>query len=119
MKLFRLALGLSFAANGLWMLCAPRLWYEILPGVAATGAFNPHFVRDIGAVYALCGAAFVTLAMRADARAYALAGCAFLLAHGAIHVIEVVAGLHDIVHLLRDLPAVLLLPLAASWAAWR
>ncbi len=119
MKWFRLTLGLLFALNGLCMLVVPQQWYDTVPGVAATGAFNAHFVRDIGVAYALCGLAFGLLAVRPDARPYALAGCAFLLAHGGIHVFEVVTGLHDFAHLLVDLPGVLLVPLAACWAAWR
>ena len=119
MQPLRLTLGLLFAANGLWMLFASRHWYGTVPGVVDTGPFNLHFVRDIGAVYVLCGLGFVALRLRTAARPYALAGCAFLLAHGAIHLIEVLLGQHDLAHLIVDAPGVLLAPLLAGWAAWR
>src|SRR5262249_52922948 len=43
--------GLALAANGTFMLVAPSAWYGLVPGVAATGPLNAHFVRDIGAAY--------------------------------------------------------------------
>lgn len=119
MKILRLTLGLLLAANGLAMLIAPGAWYGAVPGVIDTGPFNVHFVRDIGAVYALCGLAFAALLFTATARPYALAGTAFLVAHGAIHVGEVLWGVHDVSQLITDAPGVLLVPLIASWAAWR
>jgi hypothetical protein len=42
--------GIFLAANGLFMLVAPAVWYEFVPGVTDTGFFNQHFVRDIGIV---------------------------------------------------------------------
>jgi hypothetical protein len=95
------------------------MWFATVPGVAETGAFNAHFVRDIGAAYALCGLAFLVLAGHAAARPYAISAVLFLGAHAAIHVGESVAGVHTLGHLLADLPAVVLLPLAAAWAAFR
>ncbi len=49
--------GIGLAANGLVMLGVPAAWYAAVPGVAATGPFNAHFIRDIGIAYLLCGAA--------------------------------------------------------------
>jgi uncharacterized protein YjeT (DUF2065 family) len=119
MQCLRLATGLLFAINGLGMLVVPEVWYEAVPGVIDSGPFNGHFVRDIGAVYALCGLALLAYGLRADARPHARAACAFLLAHGLVHCAEALAGVHELAHFLMDLPGVLLLPLAASWAAWR
>lgn len=119
MKLLRVALGVLLAANGGWMLLDARHWYGAVPGVIDSGPLNLHFVRDIGAVYLLCGLAFLALARHARARPYAIAGCAFLLAHGALHLMEVAMGVHELEHLRADVPGVLLLPLIASWAAWR
>ena len=45
--------GLLLSVNGLFMLIAPQVWYEFVPGVTDTGFFNQHFVRDIGAGYEL------------------------------------------------------------------
>jgi hypothetical protein len=52
-----LLLGAGMAANGLAMLVAGPLWYAAVPGVMATGSFNGHFVKDIGAAYLVAGAA--------------------------------------------------------------
>jgi len=59
--------GLLLAANGFLMLFDPAQWYAMVPGVPETGAFNPHFVRDIGAAYVVAGVAIAWLAR--DARA--------------------------------------------------
>jgi hypothetical protein len=50
-----LILGIGLAANGSMMLAVPSAWYAIMPGVAATGPFNPHFIRDIGVAYSSAG----------------------------------------------------------------
>ncbi|HEY0437704.1 MAG TPA: hypothetical protein VGC92_13770, partial [Phenylobacterium sp.] len=50
-------LALVMAGNGLAMLFAGLWWYGVVPGVTATGPFNPHFVRDIGAAYLVSGTA--------------------------------------------------------------
>ncbi len=52
-----IGLGLLLAANGFLMLADPAQWYAMVPGVPETGPFNPHFVRDIGAVYVVIGVA--------------------------------------------------------------
>ena len=44
-------LGIALAANGFVMLGAPAAWYAAVPGVAATGPFNAHFIRDVGVAY--------------------------------------------------------------------
>ena len=120
MKTLRFVIALLFIANGLWMLSAPLRWFDTVPGVTATGAFNPHFVRDIGAAYVLCGLAFGALVWwTVAARPYALAACAFLLAHAGIHLVEALSGVQGLRHLLIELPAVLVLPVLASWAAAR
>ena len=119
MTILRAGLALTLLANGLWMLLAPRHWYLTLPGVIASGDFNAHFVRDIGAAYSLGGVAFALLCRWPTARPYALAASAFLLAHGAIHIAEGLLGWQTLAHLAADLPGVVLLPLLAFAAAWR
>ena len=59
-------MALLLAANGVAMLFASLAWYDAVPGVPATGPFNPHFVRDIGAIYLACalGPGVVRLAAR-------------------------------------------------------
>ena len=58
-----IGLGLLLAANGLFMLADPASWYAMVPGVPETGPSNPHFVRDIGAVYVVAGGALAVLAL--------------------------------------------------------
>lgn len=117
MRLIHFFLLLVLGGNGLAMLFAPELWYRQVPGVDATGPLNAHFVRDIGAAYLVCGLAFAAVLRHgATARPAAWGACLFLLLHAAIHVVETLSGVHGFAHLLRDLPAVLLLPLLAVWS---
>ena len=44
-------LALALFMNGVAMMGAPLSWYGFVPGVAATGPFNEHFVSDVGAAY--------------------------------------------------------------------
>ncbi|MBK6702872.1 MAG: hypothetical protein IPG56_03225 [Caulobacteraceae bacterium] len=53
-------LGIGGAANGGFMLAAPPLWYDSVPGLAHTGPFNPHFVSDIGVAYVVAGLALLS-----------------------------------------------------------
>lgn len=89
------ALAALFAlGNGLIMLADPFGWYDLIGTVKATGPANAHFIRDIGLAYllsaALLGYAAGHLTLRWGA---GLAGAGWLLAHGLLHVWEVVAGL--------------------------
>jgi hypothetical protein len=120
MTALRMFFAVGFAINGLWMLVAPFNWFTTIPGVVDSGPFNDHFVRDVGIAYALSGVAFAQLARGvAGAQPYAMAGVIFLLAHAGFHLVETLAGVRDIPHLLTDLPGVVLLPLVAAWAARR
>ena len=40
--------AIFLSLNGLFMLIAPLVWYDFVPGVTDTGFFNQHFIRDIG-----------------------------------------------------------------------
>jgi hypothetical protein len=37
--------GIFLSVNGLFMLVAPLMWYDFVPGVTDTGFFNQHFQR--------------------------------------------------------------------------
>jgi hypothetical protein len=80
-------LGLIHIINGLFMLVAPGVWYVMVPGVVMTGAFNAHFIYDIGMAFLASGA---MLAMGArsgrDAAVYACAGATWPVLHALIHV---------------------------------
>ena len=110
--------GLGLAANGLIMLGFPADWYAFVPGVTETGSFNPHFVRDIGAAYAVAGAALVWFALARNARPAAQAGAAFLVLHALVHLWDAAAGREHVHQLLVDLPSVFLPPALAIWIAW-
>jgi hypothetical protein len=111
-------LGFGLAANGLIMLGCPDAWYATVPGVADSGPFNPHFIRDIGAAYLVAGAAFVWFATARGARAAAQAGAAFLALHALIHLWDAAAGREPLHHLLIDLPTIFLPPALAIWIVW-
>jgi hypothetical protein len=91
-KALALLLGLALAANGLWMLVDPGLWYALIPGVPETGPLNPHFVRDIGCAYLVTGIALGGLAFELGSPAAASVGAAFLTLHALVHVADDAAG---------------------------
>jgi hypothetical protein len=111
-------LGLGLAANGLAMLADPADWYAMVPGVIDTGSLNPHFVRDIGAAYLVCGGGLVAFALRPAARSAAQAGAAFLALHAAVHLWDVATGREHAHQLLVDIPTVILPPALALWIVW-
>lgn len=84
-------LGIGGAANGVFMLAAPPLWYDSVPGLAHTGPFNPHFVMDIGVAYLVASLALIARAWRPRYWPAAVAGAAFMCGHAIIHVMDVVA----------------------------
>jgi hypothetical protein len=117
-RIVAVALAVLLGANALAMLAAPLWWYAALPGVRATGPFNPHFVLDIGATYLVVAGALAWFAWRATQGWAALvAATGFLVLHAVIHVAAAIAGPtcgHDLV---RDLPGVFLPALACLWLA--
>lgn len=113
-------MGLGGIANGLFMLLDPANWYFAVPGVTSTGAFNQHFVRDIGMIFLLLGAAMLAGVVRHAVRP-ALWGTAavWLAGHAAFHLWEVAAGVCGTDALLRDFPAVTLPAIVATaLAGW-
>ena len=93
-------LGAVLSLNGLAMLFAGLWWYGVVPGVTATGPFNPHFVRDIGAAYLVAGGGLAAYAAwPRQAWAALVASAAFQLLHVAVHVFDAACGaapLHDV-----------------------
>lgn len=107
-----------FGFNGAYMLSNPESWYWAIDGVPDTGPFNPHFVRDIGFMYVVTGAAMVLGWLMPDQR-LGLWGtaAAWHICHACFHVWEVVVGICGPEALVRDfvgvtLPSVLALTLA-------
>jgi hypothetical protein len=102
-------LALVMGANGLAMLFAGLWWYGVVPGVTATGPFNPHFVRDIGAEYLVVGASLAAFAWRPRAAWPAVCAAAgFLTLHAAIHVFDAVCGTKPLSDVARDFAGVYL-----------
>lgn len=94
MKILTLAVAAFLAANGVYMFIDPAAWYAMVPGVPATGPFNPHFVRDIGIAYIAAGAAFGWSVYGAGWRGSALAAL-FIGGHSLLHWGEFALGHHN------------------------
>jgi hypothetical protein len=109
-------LAIPSILNGLAMLFAGPLWYERIPGASQTGPFNPHFVQDIGAAFLVAGLALAARAWRPRYWPAAVAGAAFLAAHGLIHLVMILGG-HD-PHAVFDLFAVVLPSAVALYSAF-
>jgi hypothetical protein len=113
-------LALILAGNGVMMLLAPLPWYDAVPGVVATGPFNPHFVRDIGAAYLVAGLGVAWFGWRPREGWPALvAAAAFLAIHAAIHVYDATCGTRPLQDFVRDLGGVYVLAAVALLLALR
>lgn len=109
-------LGIGGAANGGFMLAAPPLWYDSVPGLAHTGPFNPHFVSDIGVAYLVAGITLIARAWRSRYWPAALAGAAFMCGHAIIHVLDI--ALERTGNVSVDVWLVIVPALLAAWAAF-
>lgn len=112
--------ALSNLFNGLWMLADPVHWYENLPAaVPDFGPLNEHFVRDIGCIYFLMGAA---LAVGAFLPRWRVAACAvttlFYLLHAVVHVIDTARGLVGPEHWAIDLPGIYIPAAILAGVTW-
>jgi hypothetical protein len=79
-------------ANGAFMVLAAERWWASVPGVDETGAFNAHFVRDVGAAYVAAGLGLAWFAARPRERVAALVALTFLCLHALFHVLEFAEG---------------------------
>ena len=94
--------------NGAAMLLVPEIWFGLIPSVAETGPFNPHFARDVGSAYLVAGGGLIWFWLDQRARPAAIAGAAFLALHALVHLWDLAAGHESLVHFLEDVPAVIL-----------
>ena len=78
-------LGAYFTCNGAIMWVAPLPWYDGVPGVVETGAFNVHFIRDVAIAFAVSGAGLMAAA-RTDNRPLALFAVGFPVLHATFHL---------------------------------
>jgi len=100
-------------ANAVWMLAAPRHWYETIPGAADFGPYNEHFVRDIGCIY-LTTALALTWALVSIRHRFVLLAVVtvFHVAHAMLHVFDTAGGHVSADHWWLDLPTIYLPALA-------
>jgi len=115
-RILSAVIGVGGAANGVFMLAAPPLWYDSVPGLAHTGPFNPHFVSDIGVAYLVASAALIARAWRPRYWPAAVAGAAFMVGHAIIHVLDIVSERTGNVNV--DIGLVIVPALLAVWAAF-
>jgi hypothetical protein len=101
--------GIFLSVNGLFMLVAPLVWYDFVPGVTDTGFFNQHFIRDIGIIQLFLGVAFAIGMIRPERRIGLWAAATlWLIAHAVFHLWEVAVGISSPSVIPRDFPAVTL-----------
>jgi hypothetical protein len=115
-RILAAVIGAGGAANGVFMLAAPPLWYDSVPGLAHTGPFNPHFVSDIGVAYLVASLALIARAWRPRYWPAAVAGAAFMIGHAIIHVLDIVSERTGNVGV--DVGLVIVPALLAAWAAF-
>jgi uncharacterized protein YjeT (DUF2065 family) len=98
---------LFLSLNGIFMLVAPQVWYDFVPGVTDTGFYNQHFIRDIGIIQLFLGVAFGVGLFRPERRIGLWAAATlWLCAHALFHFWEVAAGICSPSVIPRDFPAV-------------
>lgn len=87
-------LGLFYTALALDMILGPASWFARIPGVEATGPFNPHFVRDVGLAFLASGLAFLAFAAFRWPALWpaALGGSLFPLFHAFFHLLAHARG---------------------------
>jgi hypothetical protein len=102
-------LGVAAEVNGLFMLASPERWYFAVPGVTTTGAFNQHFIRDIGLIFLFVGSAFLAgVALPRYRVVLWAAPTLWLWGHALFHFWEVAVGICGPDAIVRDFPAVTL-----------
>ena len=118
-RLIAVVLAVILGANALFQLGAPLAWYDVVPGVPSTGAFNPHFVRDVGAAYLVTAMGLAWFAWRpAQGWPALVAGAMFLTLHSAIHLFDASCSASPFANLIRDFPGVFLPTVLAAAIAF-
>lgn len=102
-----LVVGGMLLINGVFMMVAPEEWFWSVPGVAATGDYNAHLVKDVGFTYGLLALAlFVALKVRSARFNLLSIVSIWLTAHGILHVVDVATGCLPPENLVIDSPGV-------------
>lgn len=109
-------LAAALAANALYMIVDAAGWYRAVPGVAATGPLNGHFVVDIGFAFLAAAAALAAGSLRPKHLAgMALPAAVFLAGHALFHLVG--HGAHGEDTLGTDLFAIYLPAALSLWLA--
>ena len=97
-------------ANAAWMLADPLGWYHGIPAaVPDFGPANEHFIRDVGAAFAMMGLGLAWATVRPAVRLPVMVMVSlFYLLHAAVHVLDTARGLVPPSHWMLDFPAVYL-----------
>jgi len=112
-------LGVFLLANGIYMLVAPESWYWTVTGVADRGAFNQHFIRDIGIVYALTSVGLIIGGFSPGQRfAYWLPPFLWLGGHALFHIWEVIVGVCGPEALIEDFVGVTMPAIIVAVMIW-
>lgn len=73
-----------FFCTGVFILFQPRTFYETIPGLAAMGPFNFHFLIDVALVFIVCGVGLY-YAAKNHLREVAVFAAAWPLLHAFFH----------------------------------
>jgi hypothetical protein len=103
-------LGAISFGNGIWMMFSASTWFNKMPvGAEDTGAFNAHFLHDVGLVYLLVGLGAFWCANKLKECVEVHFGITlFMVGYAIIHLIEILLGDLPPNHLLIDLQLVTL-----------
>ena len=94
LRVWLIVLAIPALVSAAWGIVAPASWYTDFGGPAAPsafGAYNEHFVQDIGGGYLAFGAALVYAAVvlrRHVVRCAVIATLGFSVPHLVIHLID-------------------------------
>ncbi len=95
------------AAVSLWILIDPEGWFEVFPGVAETGPFNVHFVRDVGCANLMIAAVLGWAALVRTHRAVLIMVTAIWFGlHALLHVFDTMRGHLHTDHMIPDFAAI-------------
>lgn len=106
-------IGAMNVANGAVMFLDGAGWYGRVPGVTATGPYNPHFVQDIGIAFMVAGGALIACAWRPALWPAGLTGAAYVAGHALLHL----AGIGETHHAAFEIALLVVPSFLAVWAA--
>ena len=75
-----------FLATGLFIAILPLVFYETGPGVADTGPYNMHFLRDVGFAFSV-SALGIGWGLKQNSKPLIVFGSAWIALHGLFHLV--------------------------------